>query len=189
MTELKILMGQIIRGNYEQLKEGLETKLPPHTKLFLEDEPYCTIQGKAAIRAFKLVINHPQFVFDDLFIARQLYFSAPASRNVVLKHPKFLKVLNAKPQFMDYFYERYGPNAGMTTHVGMVQRYIQAENAIRCWKKEQQWRLLFNLYPALVKYSRNFKERYYAPGGPGYLKAFQEFSDLAQVNNCFTVSA
>jgi hypothetical protein len=175
MSELNIRIGQILRSSYDEIQALLETA---STSIVLEDEPYCTIQGKAALRNFKLIIDHPQFTFDDLFIARQLYFSALPSRNLVINHPKFRTALAAKPQFMDYFYERYGPNAGRT-QVGMCQRYIQAENAIRYWKKTQNRRLLFHLYPALVQYSRKFKESYYTPGAAGYTKALKSFQELS----------
>lgn len=187
MTELKILLGQITRGNYDEMKEALEVKLPKDAKLYIDDEPYCHIQGKQAIRTFELVINHPQFVFDDLFIARQLYFSAPASRDVVMNHRKFQKILETRPHFIDYFYERYGPHAERT-HAGIAQRYYQAENAIKYWKKQRNRRLVFFLYPALVKYTRNFRERYYAPGAPGYVKAFKHFTETVHENTCLIVS-
>ena len=127
MSELKISIRQILRSTYDEIQTLLETV---HTSIVLEGEPYCTIQGKAALRNFKLILDHPQFVFDDIFIARQLYFSALPSRNLVINHPKFRSILAAKPRFMDYFYELYGQNAGLI-HFGMCQRNIQAENAIR----------------------------------------------------------
>jgi hypothetical protein len=185
MSELKISIRQILRSTYDEIQTLLETV---HTSIVLEGEPYCTIQGKAALRNFKLILDHPQFVFDDIFIARQLYFSALPSRNLVINHPKFRSILAAKPRFMDYFYERYGPNAGRT-QVGMCQRYIQAENAIRYWKKMQNRRLLFHLYPALIHYSRKFKESYYAPGAAGYMKALKNFTELSHTKTCFITSA
>ena len=188
MTELKISIGQILRSTYDEMLHTLQRAVDTHTKILLEGEPYCNIQGKAALKNFKLILDCPLFVFDDLFIARQLYFSALPSRNIVMNHPKFKTVLEAKTYFIDYFYERYGPNGG-TTHLGMIQRYIQAENAIRYWKKERNRRLVFFLYPALVKYTRNFKKVYYAPGEPGYENAFKRFTELSHPKNCITVSA
>jgi hypothetical protein len=75
---------------------------------------------------------------------------------------------------MEYFYERYGENGGRT-EVGMLQRYLQAENAIRYKKKQDRARIAFFLYPALVRYSRNFLARYYVPDGKGYLKTKAHF--------------
>lgn len=174
MTEFKMLMGPIIRGEYEKVKNGLDTQFPKDGKLMIEDEPYCNLQGRQTLRTFKLILDDPRFVFDDLFIARQLYFSAPSSQNLVMKHPKFRNVVNARAQFTEYFYERYG-NAAAGTQVGMYQRYYQAERAIRFWQKQNRQRLVFDLYPALVHYVRSFKERYYAPEGPGYYKVKQHF--------------
>lgn len=173
MSNVKMLIGPIIRGQYDQMKEALET-LPKDAKLFLEDEPYCNIQSKAPLKTLKLLLDDPRFVFDDLFIGRQLYFSAPKSRDLVMNHPKFAKVVCERPSFMDYFYERYGEDGGMK-HVGMVQRYIQAERCITYWKKRRAQALVFFLYPALVRYTQNFKERYYAPEAPGYFRAMKEF--------------
>jgi hypothetical protein len=124
------------------------------------------------------VLDDPRFIFDDIFVARQFYFSAGQGREIVMKHPKFQKIVKGRKYFMDYFYERYGDNAG-TTHVGMLQRYIQAERVIQFWKEEQKkkntFRIPFLLYPALVKYSRNFLERYYNPEGQGYLNTKRHF--------------
>jgi hypothetical protein len=174
MTELKILSAVIVRGEYDKMKQCLESDFPKDATLFFEYEPYCTIQSRASLKTFKLLLDDPRFVFDDLFIARQLYFSAHKSRELVMKHPKFLKVVRERSHFMDYFYERYGEKANIT-HVGMLQRYIQAENAIRYRSKEDRVRLAFSLYPALIKHIRIFKERYYAPGGHGFLKAMHRF--------------
>lgn len=177
MKQVKIRMTLVYKGDYVAMKKELE-QLPQDVSLLIEDEPYCAIQQKSVCNTFKLVLHDPRFVFDDLFVARQFYFSSGPSREIVMKHPKFLSVINKKKYFMDYFYERYGSNAG-TTHVGMLQRYIQAERVIQFWRKrthtQNQFRILFHLYPMLVKYSRNFKERYYAPDGPGYLRALANF--------------
>jgi CRISPR/Cas system CSM-associated protein Csm2 small subunit len=122
-------------------------------------------------------------MFDDLFIARQMYFSAAQSRDAVMNHPKFEKVVQARKSFMEYFYERYGKNANIK-EVGMLQRYIQAERAISQWKEEKhrknQFRVLFVLYPALVKFSRNFTKQYYSPEGKGFYKAKASFESLAK---------
>jgi hypothetical protein len=183
MSELRMLIGPIIRGQYNQMKEALDTKLPKDVKLYLEDEPYCNLQGRAVIRTFKLLMDDPRFVFDDLFIARQLYFSAAQSREAVMNHPKFKKVVQARNSFMEYFYIRYGANANIT-EVGMLQRYIQAERSIAQWKEENkkknQFRVLFILYPALVKFSRRFIEDYYSPEGKGYYKSKASFEALAK---------
>lgn len=177
MATIKILPGIIYGGKYDELKAELE-RLPKDAKITFEDEPYCNIQRRASLKAFKLLINDPRFVFDDLFIGRQLYFSALPSRELVMRHPKFLKIVRARARFMDYFYERYGPNANRT-HVGMLQRYLQVENAMRYRAKQDRLRLAFDLYPALTYYARGFLERYYAPGGPGYLKGKASFEALA----------
>lgn len=174
MIELKILSGPILRGEYEKVKQALETELPKDVSFLFEDEAYCNIQSREALKTFKLILDHPQFVFDDLFIARQLYFSAPKSQELVIKHPKFLKVVRARQYFTEYFYERFGAHANYT-EVGMLQRYIQVENAILSRKKADRIRLAFALYPALVNYIRKFKEQYYAPGGQGYWNAKARF--------------
>ena len=75
---------------------------------------------------------------------------------------------------MEYFYERYGPNADKT-HMGMLQRYLQVENALRYREKENRMRLAFYLYPALIQHTRNFLQDYYAPGAAGYLKSKARF--------------
>lgn len=177
MTEIKIQMKDIMGGDYEMMKYTLMNKVPKDAILVLECEPYCNIQHLPSLRVLKQVINDPRFVFDDLFVARQLYFSAGKSRSVVMRHPKFLQVLRARKYFIDYFYERYGKNANIT-HVGMLQRYLQAENAIRFWNKQNRWRLAFLLYPFLIRYVRNFKMRFYAPSAPGYNLAKKEFESL-----------
>jgi hypothetical protein len=177
MTEIKIQIRAIIRGDYEKMKYTLDNEVPNDATLLLEDEPYCNIQDRNSLRVFKLIINDTRFVFDDLFIARQLYFSAGKSRAVVMKHPKFLQILRARKYFSEYFYERFGKDANRT-HVGMLQRYLQAENAIRFWNKQNRWRLTFLVYPALVRYIRNFKMRFYAPSAAGYLLAKKEFESL-----------
>lgn len=177
MTEIKIQVGPIYQGRYDDMKDILE-KLPKDVKIFIEAEPYCNLQQKSVCNTFKLVLDDPRFVFDDLFIARQFYFSASQGREIVMKHPKFQKVVKERKYFMDYFYERYGDRAG-TTHVGMLQRYVQAERVINFWKEQQkkknQFRITFLLYPALIKHSRKFLERYYSPEGEGCLKAKLEF--------------
>lgn len=179
MVLLNISPGPVIRGEYEKMKQILEDA-PKDAQLVYEHETYCSVQSRAALKTFKLLINDPRFVFDDLFIARQLYFSALSSRELVMRHPKFLKVVRARPRFMDYFYERYGPDANRT-HIGMLQRYLQVDNAMRYRKKQDNLRLAFILYPALTYYARNFVERYYAPGGPGYYKGKASFEAALQV--------
>ena len=174
MTEFKILQGPILRGEFDKLKRALDVEFPTDAKLFFEAEPYCNIQSRAALKTFKILLDDPRFVFDDLFVARQLYFSAPASRNLVMKHPKFRKVVNGRVHFIEYFNERYA-NAPEGTQIGMYQRYYQAERAIKFWRKENLQRLVFHLYPALVTYARSFKERYYQPGGVGFCKAKKDF--------------
>jgi hypothetical protein len=177
MTEIKVSIGPLFREEYENMKYTLDHEIPPSSKLLLEDEPYCNLQSKKSLKLLKLVINDPRFVFDDLFIARQLYFSAMPSRTVVMKHPMFLKVLRARRRFLDYFYERYGEDANVKM-VGMLQRYLQAENAIRYWEKLNRFRITFFLYPSLVKHIRSFKKRYYAPDAPGYLRAKDDFERM-----------
>lgn len=179
MTTYIIQPGLILKGDAIGFKKVLE-ELPADAKLIFEFETYCAIQRRSAVKAFKLLLDDPRFVFDDLFIARQLYFSALPSRELVMRHPKFLKLIRAKRNFMEYFYERYGPNANMT-HVGMLQRYLQVENALRYREKQTRMRLAFFLYPALIQYSRSFLERYYAHGAPGYLKGKESFEREAQV--------
>lgn len=177
MAEIKNIMRLVYQGKYDEMKKFLED-LPKETRFFIEDEPYCNLQKKIVCKTFKLVINDPRFVFDDLFVARQFYFSSGESREIVMEHPMFAKVVLARKSFMEYFYERYGVNGGVT-HIGMCQRYIHAERSIYFWKerrnKKNQFRILFLLYPALVKYSREFRGRYYAPHAPGYLKANENF--------------
>jgi hypothetical protein len=184
MADLKLLPGQIYRGNYDAMKEALEKSLPKDAKLYLEDEPYCNIQSRSAVRTLKLVMDDPRFVFDDLFIGRQLYFSASPSRDAVMSHPRFPAVALAYPSFTEYMYKRYGENAGMT-HVGMAQRYYQADRAIQQWKRDRNIRLVFFLYPALIRHIRSFKQRYYAPGGLGYTKALANFTSLAHKHDTF----
>lgn len=167
-------MGPIIRGQYDQMKEALDVTLPKDAKLYLEDEPYCNIQSKASLKTLKVLLDDDRFVFDDVFIGRQLYFSAPKSRDLVMNHPKFAQVVHARASFMDYFYERYGPDGGMK-HVGIVQRYIQAERAINYWRRQRNQAIVFFLVPALIRYIRSFKERFYSPGGPGFLLAEKDF--------------
>lgn len=178
MVELKILSALVVRGEYEKMKQAFDVELPTDATFLFEYEPYCSIQSRASLKTFKLLLDDPRLVFDDLFIARQLYFSAHKSRELVMKHPKFLKVVRARHHFMDYFYERYGEKANIT-HVGMLQRYLQAENAIRYRKKQDRIRLAFSLYPALVKYTQRFKERYYSPDAPGFQKAMARFQETA----------
>jgi hypothetical protein len=173
MTELKILAGPIFRGDYERLKEELET-IPEDANLVFEIEPYCNIQSRPALKTFKLLLDDPRFVFDDLFVARQLYFSSAKSRKLVMNHPKFQTILKGRVHFTEYFYERY-KNAPEGTKLGMYQRFYQASRAIRAWKRENFQRLAFHLYPALVHYTQRFKQRYYAPDGNGYFNAKTRF--------------
>jgi hypothetical protein len=178
MTEIQISLGTVMKGDYETMKKSLLYEFPTDATLLMEWEPYCNLQRSNAVRVLKLIINDPRFVFDDLFVARQLYFSAGQSRDIVMRNPKFLRILRSRKYFSEYFYERYGKNAGQT-HVGMLQRYLQAENAIRFWSKQNRWRVAFLLYPALMRYIRKFKERYYAPNAAGYILAKQDFDLLA----------
>lgn len=173
MTTYIIQPGLILKGDAKAFQKVLED-LPSDAKLIFEFETYCAIQRRSAVKTFKILLDDPRFVFDDLFIARQLYFSALPSRELVMRHPKFLKIVRARRSFMDYFYERYGANADRT-HVGMLQRYLQVLNALRYREKENRMRLAFYLYPALMQHSKNFLERYYAPGAPGYLKSKASF--------------
>lgn len=157
-------MGPILRGEYDKMKHALEHEIPKDAKLIIEAEPYCNLQKRSVLKVFQLVINDPRFVFDDLFIARQFYFSAGQGRTIVIKHPKFMKILRAREHFIEYFYERYGPDANRT-HLGMLQRYLQAENAIRYWNKQNRFRIVFLMYPALIRYIRRFKARPVADAG------------------------
>jgi hypothetical protein len=177
MTELKILAGPIVRGEYEKLKEVLKNESHKDATLVFDYEPYCNIQSRQSLRTFKLLLDDPRFLFDDLFVARQLYFSSSNSRNLVMNHPKFRNVVNGRIHFTEYFYERYDNSEG--TKVGMYQRFYQAERAIKLWRKENLQRLVFHLYPALIHYVRRFKQRYYAPEAPGFWKAKSEFEELA----------
>lgn len=177
MQEITVPMKLIYSGDYSQMKNALDYDYPSEASLFLLGEPYCTLQDKKVLEVFKLVLDDPRFVFDDLFVARQLYFSAPKSRNLVMKHPKFVKVVRSRKNFMDYFYERYGPYADRE-NVGMLQRYIQAEKAITHWEKKMQFRVLFHLYPALIKHTRKFREKYYTPGELGSLRAAEDFKSF-----------
>lgn len=185
--EIKINASILYSGKYDALKASLAS-LPSEAKLFFEAEPYCTIQEKASLQTMKLLLDDPRFVFDDLFIGRQLYFSSGALRKLVMSHPKFLKVVRARKSFLDYFYERYGSNANRT-HVGMLQRYLQVENLLQYRKKRNNFRLTFLLYPALISHIRSFKHRYYAPNGLGFLKAKSHFEselDIPYLSNLVT---
>jgi hypothetical protein len=188
MTELKLLSGHIYRGNYTAMKDTLENEIPKDATFILEGEPYCNIQSKAALRTLQLVLDDPRFVFDDLFVARQLYFSAGGSRDLVMNHPRFVAVATAHTSFIDYLYIRYGKDAGVK-HEGMAQRYYHAELNIRKWKKKKQnSRIVFFLYPALVRHIRVFKQRYYAPESVGYYKSLSHFTSLLQEETLLRIS-
>lgn len=92
-------------------------------------------------------------------------------------------VFGYKHSFMEYFDKRF-PRRG---HEGMEQRYLICYSRIHMRKqyilRELNKTLAFFLYPALIRYSRQFKERYYTPGtGMGYLKAKAEFGELCKFN-------
>jgi hypothetical protein len=157
MTEIKISLGTVMKGDYESMKNSLLYEFSTDATLLIEWEPYCTIQRPNALHLLNHIINDKRFIFDDLFIARQLYFSAKQSRDVVMRNPKFLQILRSRNSFTDYFYERYGTNAKVS-HVGMLQRYIQAEKAICRWNKQNRWRLLFLLYPCLCRYVQRYRK-------------------------------
>lgn len=158
MSDATLLLGLILRGRYDQMKETLDSRVPSDTPLYLDTEPYCSIQSNASLDTFALLLEDDRFVFDDLFICRQLYFSALPSRNLVMNHPKFAAVVYARASFVDYMYERYGKDARWK-HDGMAQRYIHAERTIRYWKRRRAHALVFFLYPALHRYVNRVKKR------------------------------
>jgi hypothetical protein len=141
-------------------------------------EPYAAIQKDTQVETLRLLLDDTRFLFDDLFTARALYFSTPQLNRAILRHPRIAQLaLGYQKSFMEYFDKRFRYGAP-----GMDQRYIHAINKIACIRKILlNKKLAFALYPALVRYTRDFKQRYYTPGtGAGYLKVKAEFDRLAK---------
>lgn len=175
------LVKQVYSATPEAFASFLE-KYPKHGSLIWADEPYTNIQGKRKTLCLQMLCNDPRFQFDHLFVARMLYFSTREVHETICRHPRFKELMKDKKSFMEFFSENYP--GGQEHYMGMSQRYIQAWHVISIHrkKKEKNLRLAFILYPFLNFVARNFIERYYAPGGKGYLKGKESFESLAAID-------
>ena len=167
------LYSLIASGKSASVRKYLED-LPSDARIELEAEPYCLYQRKAQIQALTLVLNDPRFCFDDLFVARNLYFSTGMIHDALETHPRILALAAAHPSFVHYFSIRY---KGIEHKwQGMLQRYLQADRSIRMVRKRLFWRLTFLVYPFLRFAIRAWLARYYAPGtGKGFFRGAREF--------------
>ena len=172
------LTRHVCSGNADAFRQFLD-EYPKDTPLIWADEPYTNIQGKRKTLCLQMLCDDPRLQFDHLFVARMLYFSTREVHETTLMHPRFKELMKDKKSFMEFFWDTYP--GGQEHYMGMSQRYIQAWNVISYMKKrkEKNLRLAFILYPFLSFVAKNFIERYYAPGGKGYLKGKASFESLA----------
>jgi hypothetical protein len=168
------LLRYIYKGDLSAFDAYL-SQLPETETLYLENEPYCNIQRKSSVECFKRLLKDPRFQWDDLFIARQLYFSTHQVHETLRENPRFWRVVNKKKSFMEYVHLRYKRKDG-GIYEGMYQRYIRVDDLVIKWRpKEDRFRLAFHLYPFLIFVIRGFLKRYYAPGRKGYLSTQERF--------------
>jgi hypothetical protein len=150
----------VYSGNLEGLRNYLDAL--DDSPIITDYEPYTQIQKKRQAAALNMLMDDPRFVFDDRFVGRMFYFSTGLTHRVVWEHPKMKAILEGASSMSEYFYRRY-PKPTWRQSAGIGQRYFQADNAIRCLRKEDtkrtNQRLAFGLYPRLVKYIRAWRQR------------------------------
>ena len=175
--------GDLERLVYSGNLEGLRSYLDSHdnSPIRTEYEPYTHIQKKNQARALTMLMSDPRFVFDELFVARMFYFSTGLTHETIWQHPKMKKLLERTKSFTNYFFEQY-PNATWKQTAGIGQRFFLSDRVIQYLRKQDNRRLAFVLYPALVRYARIWLQKHYMPGEKGYERSFHHFTTLAAIH-------
>jgi hypothetical protein len=151
--------------------------LPQDAEIQCHWEGYSWWWRRTDYRAFKVLISDKRFLFDSLFIDRCLYFTHRELRDVVLGLPRAREWIEDPDKFMrDYKATSTYEGIDNFKGLGMSQRFVHAGRNVEFWKRRTGWRLMF-LYAALIRWSRRFIERYYAPGGAGMRLAQKRFEE------------
>jgi hypothetical protein len=145
-----------------------------HPRISWGWEPYNTLTSKAQLDCLKMVLDDPRFDFGPEFLCACSYFTPKALRSLVWNHPRATKWLQAPETFEEAAAAAYMARTG-TYNVGLGHRGSYGRNECyfyaAAYRKKMLWRLTFVLYPALKFWIQRRLEDYYAPGGPGFLKA------------------
>lgn len=154
-------------------------------------EPYTTLQSKAQLDALALVLDDPRFGFDAEFVAACCYFTPPALRDLVCRHPRAQRwVENPSTIWKDA--ELCYCSSGRTMNVGLQQRPFYAVQELRKWHAalmtRRRWALAFLLAPALQFWMQRRLEEMYAPGGLMFQKG-QERWDAAVATKSIACSS
>ena len=166
-TLRKLLLG----ADSEGLKAYLAS-LGPET-ICLGDCENLPMDGPTRRATLKILMDDTRFDCNGEFITDMVYFSSTAMRQLIFSHPRCKKFIEKHGSFGAAFMAQYGRSAYKMT--GISARYSHADHVYKGWKRQTNMKIVFALYPQLVRWSRDVIERYYAPGGGGALRAKASF--------------
>ena len=167
----------LLAADSEGLKAYLAS-LGPET-ICLGDCENLPMDGPSRRPTLKILMDDPRFDFNGEFITDMLYFSSIKMRQLIFSHPRCKNLLEKHGSFGNIFIAHYGyPTAKL---LGVVARYSHADHVYKGWKRQTNMKIVFALYPQLLRWSRDVIERYYAPGGGGALRAKAAFQSYPAI--------
>ncbi len=171
----------ILEGNHAGMREWLKQQPADAVFTLYEWKPIRTLDWHSQVAALKALMDDKRFVFDDFFVAYSTFFTTAKVEIAICDHKRMRAIhLGYTNSFFDY-YERRFPEGNWDYrdyYTGPSFRFLRMKKFLMT---ELRAKVLFFLYPTLVRHVRNFKERYYAPGtGAGYLKGKARFEQLVK---------
>ena len=171
----------ILEGNSQGMREWLTQQPADAVFTLYEWKPIRTLDSRSQINALQALMDDPRFVFDDFFVAFSTFFTTAKVEIAICDHKRMRAIhLGYTESFFDY-YERRFPGGNWDYrdyYTGPSFRFLRMKKFLMT---ELRTKVLFFLYPALVRYTRDFKERYYAPGtGKGFLRRKANFEQLVK---------
>jgi hypothetical protein len=157
----------LLNADSEGLKAHLAS-LGPET-ICLGDCENLPMDGPSRRPTLKILMDDPRFDFNSEFTTDMLYFSSVKMRQLIFNHPRCRQLIEKHGSFGNMFTARYSHATAKL--LGAVARYSHADHIYKGWKRRTNMKVAFALYPQLVRWSRKVVERYYRPGGRGYLRA------------------
>jgi hypothetical protein len=171
------ILDAVIAGNIYNTVYYLKLA-KPDTVISWGWEPYSVLNTPEQLEMLKMVMDDPRFDFSPEFLCACSYWTPKPLRDLVWSHPRAKPWLQ-RPQAFEAAAVQAYMTKGRTWNAGLGARvhYGDMECAVRAlkYRRQQQWRLTFLLYPALKFWMARRLEDYYAPGGKGYEAAKQRF--------------
>ncbi len=171
----------ILAGQTFSLFEFLRNQSADAVFTLYDWKPIRTLSRHTQIQALKILMDDKRFAFDDLFVAFSTFFTSAKVEIAICDHKRMRAIhLGYRDTFFDY-YERRFPGGNWDYrdyYTGPSYRFLRMK---RFMLADARATLAFVFYPALVRYTRQFKERYYAPGtGKGFLRRKAHFEQLVK---------